>query len=158
METVVEHLQKVQKEDPRKLVFASMDLNHILWQYAFANSYGTPNFMWNSAAFCGGGLHYAVTMILGAPVNAEIDVERCNHIVLWGSQFGHGANNNPGAGIGVWLKRRGEGLSSSRRPLCGHAAGKADEWIPNIPGTDGELALSIANVMVNELKIYDATS
>jgi molybdopterin-containing oxidoreductase family molybdopterin binding subunit len=36
------------------------------------------------------------------------------------------------------------------------AAARADEWIPIIPGTDAALGLGVANVMVNELGVYDA--
>ncbi|MDO8636393.1 MAG: molybdopterin-dependent oxidoreductase, partial [Dehalococcoidia bacterium] len=41
-------------------------------------------------------------------------------------------------------------------PVCTNAASKADEWIPIRPGTDGALALALLNVLINELKIYDA--
>jgi len=40
-------------------------------------------------------------------------------------------------------------------PICNHAASKADEWVPVRPGTDAALMLSMANVLVNELGMYD---
>ncbi len=40
-------------------------------------------------------------------------------------------------------------------PICCNAGAKADEWIPIYPGTDAALALGLANVLVNELGIYD---
>ena len=40
-------------------------------------------------------------------------------------------------------------------PLCTPAGSKADEWLPIRPGTDGALVLSIINVLLNELGIYD---
>ncbi len=41
-------------------------------------------------------------------------------------------------------------------PIETNAGKSADEWIGIVPGTDGELALALANVLVNELGIYDA--
>jgi len=40
-------------------------------------------------------------------------------------------------------------------PICNHAGSKADEWVPIRPGTDAALMLSMANVLVNELGVYD---
>src|SRR3990172_11186445 len=41
-------------------------------------------------------------------------------------------------------------------PVCSNAASKADEWLAIRPGTDAAFALSMVNVLVNELGIYDA--
>jgi anaerobic selenocysteine-containing dehydrogenase len=41
-------------------------------------------------------------------------------------------------------------------PLCRYSSSKATEWIPIIPGTDGIVALAMGNVILNELKIWDA--
>ena len=40
-------------------------------------------------------------------------------------------------------------------PVGGHAASKANEWIPIRPGTDGAMALSMLHVLLNELGISD---
>jgi molybdopterin-containing oxidoreductase family molybdopterin binding subunit len=40
-------------------------------------------------------------------------------------------------------------------PMCNFAGGKASEWIPILPGTDGAVALAMCNVIVNELGIWD---
>ena len=41
--------------------------------------------------------------------------------------------------------------------MCNFSGGKATEWVPIIPGTDGMVVLSICNVIVNELGKYDVT-
>ena len=41
-------------------------------------------------------------------------------------------------------------------PMCNYSAAKATEWIPIVPGTDGAVLLAMANVMLNELGIWDA--
>jgi len=40
--------------------------------------------------------------------------------------------------------------------MCHQSGGKATEWVPLIPGTDGAIAISMINVLINELGIYDA--
>ncbi|MDP6501938.1 MAG: molybdopterin-dependent oxidoreductase, partial [Dehalococcoidales bacterium] len=40
-------------------------------------------------------------------------------------------------------------------PMCNFAGGKADEWVPIIPGTDAAVILAMCNIMVNELGIID---
>ncbi|MFC2041524.1 molybdopterin-dependent oxidoreductase, partial [Chloroflexota bacterium] len=40
-------------------------------------------------------------------------------------------------------------------PRYSVTAAKADQWIPINPGTDGALAMAIANVIINE-RLYDA--
>ncbi len=156
MDIVVQRLRKIHAEDPRKLVLASMDLNNHFYQYAFASAFGTPNYAWYSATMCGGGLHTVLFATLGT-VNSEPDVPRCNYIVQWGSQYGLGANNNPMVGIRDMAAARKRGAKLVVvDPVCSHAAAKADEWIPILPGTDAALALGVANLLVNELGLYDA--
>ncbi|MFI5394619.1 MAG: molybdopterin-dependent oxidoreductase [Candidatus Binatia bacterium] len=155
MDIVVRRLQKIHADDPRKLVMASMDLNNHFYQYAFATAFGSPNYAWYSASMCGGGLHTVLFATLGA-VNSEPDVPRCNYLVQWGSQYGFGANNNPMVGIRDMAAARKRGAKLVVvDPVCGHAAAKADEWIPIVPGTDAALGIGVANVLVNELGIYD---
>ena len=40
-------------------------------------------------------------------------------------------------------------------PMCNFAAGKANEWVPIIPGTDGAVILAMCNIIVNELGIIE---
>ena len=40
-------------------------------------------------------------------------------------------------------------------PICNFSGGKATEWVPCIPGTDGMIALALCNVIVNEIGKYD---
>ena len=47
--------------------------------------------------------------------------------------------------------------SISFDPMCNFSGGKASEWVPIIPGTDGAVVLAMCNVIVNELGIWDDT-
>ncbi|MEW6443078.1 MAG: molybdopterin-dependent oxidoreductase [bacterium] len=153
---VLEKLEKIRQDDPRKLVMASMDLNNHFYQYAFCLAFGSPNYAWYGATMCGGGLHTVYFVTLGT-INSEPDTPRCNYLVQWGSQYGLGANNNPMVGIRDMAEARKRGAKLVVvDPICSHAAAKADEWIPIIPGTDAALGLAVANQLVNELGIFDA--
>ncbi|MEW6442486.1 MAG: molybdopterin-dependent oxidoreductase [bacterium] len=156
MDMVVKRLGRIRRDDPRKLVMASMDLNNHFYQWAFAKAFGSPNYAWYSATMCGSGLHTVFMLTLGA-INSEPDTERCNYLVQWGSQFGLGANNNPVVAMREMAQARKRGARLVVvDPILSHAAAKADEWIPIIPGTDGALGLGVAHILVNELGIYDA--
>ncbi len=154
MDTIVENLGKVHKEDPRKLVLLNFDLCNFHIAQAFGKAFGTPNDQFYNVP-CGNGLHTVFFLTLGA-LNMEVDLEQCNYIMLCGSQLGHGVNNNPLEAIAgmAEARRRGARLVVID-PVCGIAASKADEWIPIRPGTDGAFGLGMVNVLVNELKIYD---
>ncbi len=155
LDIVVEKLRKVREEDPRKLVINTFDLCNFHIAQMFAAAFGTPNDQFYTVT-CGNGLHTIFYQTIGA-INSEIDLAHCNHIILCGSQLGHGVNNNPIEAIAdmAEARRRGAKLVVID-PICGHAAAKADEWVPILPGTDGALALGMVNALVNELGIYDA--
>ena len=154
LDTVVEKLQQVRDDDPRKLMIAEFDIHNVQFPMAFGEAFGTPNYTWSSIP-CGNGLHTVYWLTLGG-LNAEIDLENCNYIVLWGSQLGAGANNNCLEAIRDLANARKRGAKLVViDPVCGHAAAKADEWVPILPGTDAALALGMSNVMVNQLGTYD---
>ncbi len=154
MDIIVEKLQKIREEDPRELVIGHFDLHNANIAHAFGGAFGTPNCEYFTVS-CGNGLHTLCELTVGS-VNMEIDLDYCNYIVLWGSQLGHGVNNNPLANARDMAnaRRRGAKLVVID-PICGHAAAKADEWIPILPGTDGAMALGMLNVLINDLGIYD---
>jgi len=155
LETVVERLDAVRRDDPRKLVLATFDLCNMGATIAFAEAFGTPNYDFYNATYCGGGLHTTFFNTFGT-INSEADLEHCDHIILWGAQLGLGANNNPIRAIANMADARRRGVKLVViDPILGHAAAKADEWVPIRPGTDGALALSMLNVLLNELGIYD---
>ncbi len=154
MDTVIEKFRKIQKEDPRELVVGHFDLHNATIAHAFGAAFGTPNCEYFTVS-CGNGLHTLCDVTLGS-VNMEIDLEFCNYIILCGSQLGHGVNNNPLVNARELANARRRGAKMVViDPICGHAAAKADEWIPILPGTDAAFALGMLNVLINDLGIYD---
>ncbi|MEW6442815.1 MAG: molybdopterin-dependent oxidoreductase [bacterium] len=156
MDTIVGKLDAVRKDDPRKLVFADFDQFNMYVSAAFTRAFGSPNFTFINATYCGSGLHTQFMLTHGT-VNSEVDLRLCNYILLCGSQLGLGANNNTLQAIAHMAdaRRRGARLVVID-PICSHAAAKADEWVPILPGTDGAFALGMVNVLLNELGICDA--
>lgn len=156
MTIVTEKLDKIRKDDPRKLILSHFDIPGYKLSIAFARAFGTVNFHWNRACYCGSASHPA-WLITNGTLNSEVDFERSKYTVLWGTQLGHMVNT-------ICLNAAPE-LTDARRegakmvvvdPFCSVAAAKADEWIPIKPGTDGALALAMLKVMIHELGIWDA--
>ncbi|MEW6262290.1 MAG: molybdopterin-dependent oxidoreductase [Thermodesulfobacteriota bacterium] len=154
LDLIVGRLKALMADDPRKLVVSTFDLCNFYIAQSFGVAFGTPNYEFYPVS-CGNGLHTTFFLTLGT-INSEIDLEYCDYIMLWGSQLGHGVNNNPLEAIRHMAdaRRRGAKLVVVD-PICGQAAAKADEWIPIRPGTDSALALGMVNVLLNDLGLYD---
>ncbi|MBI4587475.1 MAG: molybdopterin-dependent oxidoreductase [Candidatus Rokubacteria bacterium] len=154
---VVQKLEKVRREDPRKLVIANWDHGQRKIAAVWAAAFGTPNTAgWTPSTICGNGEHPLLFAITGT-INVEIDFVHCRYALHWGVQKGAMVDSDANSVSGriAAARRRGMKLVVID-PVCGPAASKADEWVPIRPGTDGALALGMLNVLLNELAIYDA--
>jgi len=80
------------------------------------------------------------------------DFERSDQIVVWGA---NPATDSPPINLRKILESKDRGTKVVViDPLKTYTAEKADEWIGIRPGTDGALALGVANVMM-EKGLYD---
>ena len=155
LDEVADRLAKVRAEDPRGLVIAHFDLPAYGISKAFGEAFGTPNLHWNRADYCGAAPHVANLLINGS-FNGEVDLERGEYIVLWGTQLGHLAETIPLHTAHLLADARARGAKLVViDPFCTNAGAKADEWIPIRPGTDGALALALLRVIVVELGAVD---
>ncbi|MBT5267214.1 MAG: molybdopterin-dependent oxidoreductase [Rhodospirillaceae bacterium] len=155
LDTITARLTKVREEDPRKLVIAHFDMPGYGISKAFGAAFGTPNLHWNRADYCGAAPHVA-NLLLNGSFNGELDFERSNYMVLWGTQLGAIVETIPLHAANKMAEARARGAKLVViDPFCTNAAAKADEWVPILPGTDGALALAMLNVMINELGQYD---
>lgn len=112
--------------------------------------------MAGGATFCGNGLHPVAKLTHGTWF-LEPDIDHCNYLILDGTQSGFVANHLPMDLAERMRRARERGMKLVvMDPIETNAGKSADEWIGIVPGTDGELALALANVLVNELGIYDA--
>ncbi len=151
-------MKKAADSGPGGLAYSSMIANNQAWQksfVAFTAIFG--NFCQGvSSDICGAGIHMSSDVFNGTG-NSQPDYQYCNYIIQFGTQAGtatrHGYNMS--ANLFAAARERGCRLISFD-PHMSHGADVADRWVPIRPGTDTAAALSIANVLLNELGIYDS--
>ncbi|MBM3512562.1 MAG: hypothetical protein FJX59_02475 [Alphaproteobacteria bacterium] len=155
LDEISARLTKIRADDPRKLVIAHFDLPAYGISKAFGAAFGTPNLHWNRADYCGAAPHVA-HLLLNGSFNGELDFEKCNFMVLWGTQLGALAETIPLHSAEMMANARARGAKTVViDPFCSNAAAKADQWVPLRPGTDGMLALAMLNVLCNDIEGYD---
>jgi thiosulfate reductase/polysulfide reductase chain A len=141
---------------PDKLLWFSEDNSFIAIQDAFCNAYGTPNFMQHSN-LCDVARNKAFTLTLGHGRPLP-DLRNTKYMLIFGW-------NPLGAMKWVHLPRiLVDGLARGAKlvmvdPRLSETVEKAlaygGEWLPIKPGTDGALALAMANVIIAR-GLYDA--
>jgi len=113
-----------------------------------AHSFGSPNYLTESST-CFQAMAMAQKLVFGLPAGADINGTNC--LLIWSSNPFH---TNPGNARAILRgKKRGMKLivvDPRQTPTTAHA----DIHLCLKPGTDGALALSMANVIINE-KLYD---
>lgn len=123
----------------------------------FAEAYGTPNVF-------SGGAHENEAENMGrwmADGNTEptgYDLGNSNYVLAFGANIVESVK--PLArNLRMWGKIRRERPNRAKvvviDPRYSVTAAKADRWIPINPGTDGALAMAIANIIISE-KLYDS--
>ncbi|MBI2848893.1 MAG: molybdopterin-dependent oxidoreductase [Chloroflexi bacterium] len=158
LDTVAQRIKEVRADDPRKIVLASMDFgtSPVRLVAAALSSLGTPNWhLGGPSYFCGNALHNILCLTQGA-FYVDVDLHHCNYCLLVGTESGFMKNSNATLLAQHMADARLRGMKVVVvDPLCTNAASKADEWVPIRPGTDAAFALAMANVLINELGIYD---
>ncbi|MCK5430237.1 MAG: molybdopterin-dependent oxidoreductase, partial [Anaerolineales bacterium] len=163
LDEIVEQLRKIREDDPRKIMSVGGQMAGLLWMKGFpltaalATEKGSP-----SGGGSGGGLHcgdgsHAVTHLYYGSWSAAPDYRYCNYAIFWGASKGTAAGHEAALTMRMYADARARGMKSvSFDPMCHQSGAKATEWVPLIPGTDGAIAISMINVLLNELGIYDA--
>src|SRR3990172_19116 len=160
LEIVVEKLREVREDNPMKLFTqgtTTMSTTFRRVRLAFQTAFGTSN---NWAA--GGGLHcgngaHVFGGLMHASWSIVPDFQLCNYALYFGASKGHAAGHvaNQNAQLAADARARGMKMVVVD-PMCGHAAGKATEWVPIRVGTDAALALAMVNLLLNEYGLFDA--
>ena len=106
--------------------------------------------------FCGRGVHPVALMVNGSS-DKQPDFKYTKYLIVFGGGFGTGTGTHAMAFARELADARVErGLKTVVVDPCKTSSGgRADEWIPIVPGTDSAMALSMAHVLVNELGLYD---
>ncbi len=130
--------------------------NPLLVQTGWRRLFGSISGGAGHSTHCGQASH------LGAGMNhcawsITPDFQYCNYIIHFGANKGVGSGHSAAMLMRLAADARARGAKVvAFDPMCHFAGGKATEWVPLIPGTDAAIALAIANVIVNDLKMYDA--
>jgi thiosulfate reductase/polysulfide reductase chain A len=136
---------------PEKLLWFTEDNNFIAIQESFCNAFGTPNFMQHSnLCDVARKVGFETTLGHGRPL---ADLRNAKYILIFGW-------NPLGAMKWAHLPRiLLDGLANGAKlvlvdPRCSETAAKcadfAGRWLPIRPGTDGALALALANVIISK--------
>jgi len=159
-EEILERLKKIISENPKGLLLGSTTCRPA---YSMAGMIalaiacqGMPNlYIGGGGLHCGNGAHPFASMAHSS-WSVVPDFRYCNYALYFGASKGHGSGHSAMVTARQAAAARERGMKMVVfDPICNFAAGKATEWIPIIPGTDGAVALGFCNIIVNELDMHD---
>ncbi len=155
---IVDNLKRIRADDPRKLVLertTTVIANKVPFM-SFAAGFGT-----NNQSTAGGGLHcgngaHLISGIMHASWGVVPDFEYCNYAMYFGASKGHSAGHASNSNMMKAADARTRGMKLVVvDPMANFAAAKSTEWVPLRVGTDAALALSMCNVIANDLGMLD---
>jgi menaquinone reductase, molybdopterin-binding-like subunit len=114
----------------------------------FLTAYGSPNFMCPPSRRDSDEL--AVNTLFGAPGRTGVDLENADYILSFGSGIadGWGSPVRMFKACSHWKEKNIPVVQVE--PWLSNSAAKATRWVPLNPGTEADLALGIAAVMVSQ--------
>jgi molybdopterin-containing oxidoreductase family molybdopterin binding subunit len=124
---------------------------------AFMKAWGFKNY-WVSGGglWCGNGAHF-MNGIMHAAWSIIPDWHHNNYTIYFGCSKGHGAGHAALQSAQWVADARARGMKAVVfDPFLSTQASKAAEWVPIRVGTDAAAALGMINVILNELKTWDA--
>ena len=158
LDEIAEKLGKILADDPGRVLWAFTTIRPQIATFGIATFGGMKlgnYFAGGGGLHCGNGAHEVAGIVHGA-WSLVPDFKYCNYAIYFGASKGHGAGHSSMITARLAAEARSRGMKLIVfDPMCNFAGGKATEWIPLIPGTDGAVALAMCNVIVNELGIWD---
>jgi anaerobic selenocysteine-containing dehydrogenase len=151
-------LGKILKEEPGKLLVQLSTIRPLFAAFALKPLYdlGLKN-VWvgGGGLHCGSGAH-AVAGMVNSSWSIVPDYRYCNYVIYFGASKGTAAGHSAMVSTRLAAKARERGAKFVIfDPMCHYAGGKATEWVPIIPGTDGAVVLAMCNIILNELGAMD---
>jgi anaerobic selenocysteine-containing dehydrogenase len=152
LDLVAERLKEVREKDPRGFVMCEGWGNRdTILRPHFVHAYGSPNEIGSHGPLC--TVHYASCLVQAAFPIGIVDLEHCQYHVTLGRSVGPNFSTN------TTIRKLSKALDRGMKlvvvdPRCSPEASKG-EWIPIRPGTDLAFLLSMAHVMLHEIKIWD---
>ncbi len=161
LDIITKKLKEVRKRNPNGLGINTFDWPAATpYVRAFVTGFGGGRYggtvPLSQNMFCGRGVH-PVALMLSGSADQQPDFNYCKYLLVIGGGYG--------TGTGTHAMHMAKGLADARvkngmkmvvvDPCKTSAGGRADEWIPIVPGTDAAFCLSLVNVLINELGMYD---
>ena len=156
IDTVVAQLERI-RDNPKKLWIQAWEVmgDNMFWLPAFGSAFGSCQNNVTSSPTCGKVVH-PVEFFSGGGFHQQPDLHYADYCILVGTQFGFASRGSFNHHLLDMAEARARGMKVVVvDPVGGYAASKANEWIPIRPGTDAAFALSMLQVLLNELGIYD---
>ena len=155
---IAERMEKIRADDPNKFWFffttsqgTEWAVDALMWLGAFGSRVSGVS---GGSIHCGNAAHQ-IAGLCHAAWSVCPDWKYTNYVIYWGSSKGTAAGHSMTINARLAAEARARGVKIvCFDPMCNFAGGKADEWIPILPGTDGAVAQAIANVLLNELGVY----
>jgi anaerobic selenocysteine-containing dehydrogenase len=160
LDTIVKKMKAVYEKDPRGVYFQATTVQTSEIRFAviaFMRAFGFKNY-WVSGGglWCGNGAHF-MNGIMHAAWSIIPDFNHNKFTLYFGCSKGHGAGHAALQTAQQAADARARGMKAVVfDPYLSTQAAKGHEWVPIRVGTDGAAALGMANVLLNELNIYDA--
>lgn len=152
LEEVASKMREIRFRNPHGLVFQAGIDGYQGFIRRFLKAFGTPHGLEGVSL---GGANKKVALHLNWGAEVEInDVAHTKYILNFG------ANPFEAQALVPFALRIVEGRINNHAklvtfdPRLSNTAGRSDEWFPLIPGTDGIVALAMANVIIRE-GLYD---
>ncbi len=150
---IIPRLKKIREENPLKLCINMFDYPAANFAGPLMLGFGAQ-FYFGGATWC--GWYHNACYQYHLSFFREADYEKCNYLLLWGTQSGHIIDALPVSSAKKLADARMRGCKMVViDPVCTPAASRADEWIPIKPGTDGMLGLCFMNLLINEYGLID---
>lgn len=161
LDTIAEKLMEARKKDPRSVVWTHTPgptggMKSMITVAGFFIAYGTNSYCTGGPGpHCGAAAHH-IDARMQAAWDVFPDYRFANYVLRVGGNEGAGGGRHAAESIYMMAAARERGMKMKVIDPVGYrAAAKADEWIPILPGTDIAVFLAIANLIVNEIGIYD---
>ncbi|MCX8022559.1 MAG: molybdopterin-dependent oxidoreductase [Syntrophorhabdaceae bacterium] len=152
LDYAAEGLRKIREKDPRGLIICKgWGQRDTIMRKPFGQAFGTPNETGSHGALC--TVHFPTGLVQSGHPVAIVDLEYCQYHITLGRSLGPNFSSVPG------MRRFARAIARGMKlivvdPRSSYEASKG-EWVPIRPGTDLAFLLSMAHVMLHEIKVFD---
>jgi len=160
LDTIAKKLIAARDVDPRTILWGTTPLTFLkggLTFRSFMNALGSTNVVSGGYnAFCGNANLRVAATLTHTSSDIVPDYRYCNYLIRSGGNEGFGSGHTSNVAMRQAADARDRGMKMMVLDPIGYlSGGKATEWVPILPATDSAVFLAMANLIVNEIGIYD---